>query len=91
MTDAATCCPRCAHTVIEHLFTSPVPGVWDVLQCGRCLYCWRTGEPDRRTRRDAYPDSFKLTADDIDNAPEVPAVPPLAVPAVHRGPGSRSR
>lgn len=81
MTDAAaTCCPRCAHTVIEHLFTSPVPGVWDVLQCGRCLYCWRTAEPDRRTRRDAYPDSFKLTVDDIDNAPEVPAVPPLSRP-----------
>lgn len=51
--------------------------MWDVVQCGRCLYTWRTIEPARRTRRDAYPDSFKLTAQDIENAIEVPAVPPL--------------
>ncbi|MFE6759003.1 non-oxidative hydroxyarylic acid decarboxylases subunit D [Streptomyces sp. NPDC057684] len=38
---------------------------------------WRTVEPARRTRRDAYPDSFELTAEDIENAIEVPAVPPL--------------
>ena len=31
----------------------------------------------RRTRRDRYPDAFKLTAEDIASAPEVPAVPPL--------------
>lgn len=70
-------CPRCAHGTIEELFTSPVPGVWEVLQCGQCLYLWRTSEPARRTRRDAYPDSFKMTAEDIRNAPEVPAIPPL--------------
>ena len=70
-------CPRCAHTTIEKLYTSPVPGVWDVLQCQQCLYCWRTSEPARRTQRDAYPESFKMTADDIANAPEVPAIPPL--------------
>ncbi|MGQ4596826.1 non-oxidative hydroxyarylic acid decarboxylases subunit D [Nocardia sp. R6R-6] len=70
-------CPRCAHDLIEQLFTSPVPGVWDVLQCQRCFFCWRTSEPPRRSRRDAYPDTFKLTADDIANAVELPAIPPL--------------
>ncbi len=59
--------------------TSPVPGVWDVLQCTRCLYMWRTTEPDRRTRREAYPVEFRLTQADIDAAPEVPVVPPLIV------------
>ncbi|MFJ9123742.1 MULTISPECIES: non-oxidative hydroxyarylic acid decarboxylases subunit D [unclassified Streptomyces] len=72
-------CPRCPADTITRLATSPVPGVWDVLQCTRCLYTWRTSEPDRRTRRDAYPEAFKLTDADIENAIEVPAVPPLRV------------
>jgi vanillate/4-hydroxybenzoate decarboxylase subunit D len=70
-------CPRCAFDTIEQLYTSPVPGVWDVMQCQQCLYCWRTSEPARRTDRDAYPDDFKMTLEDIVNAPEVPAIPPL--------------
>ncbi|WP_405667262.1 hypothetical protein OG379_35285 [Streptomyces sp. NBC_01166] len=70
-------CPRCASETVTHLATSPVPGAWDVLQCGRCLYTWRTSEPARRIRRDAYPDEFKLTEADIENAIEVPAIPPL--------------
>lgn len=70
-------CPRCAEERIDRLATSPVPGAWEVLRCQRCLYTWRTTEPARRTERDAYPDEFKLTQADIDNAPEVPAVPPL--------------
>jgi hypothetical protein len=41
---------------------------------------WRTSEPDRRTRRHAYPEQFRMTAEDIRNAPEVPAVPPLRTP-----------
>jgi vanillate/4-hydroxybenzoate decarboxylase subunit D len=41
------------------------------------LYCWRTSEPARRTDRDAYPDDFKMTLNDIVNAAEVPAIPPL--------------
>ncbi|WP_328535171.1 non-oxidative hydroxyarylic acid decarboxylases subunit D [Streptomyces sp. NBC_00344] len=77
MNDLPAECPRCAFAVLTRLATSPVPGVWDVLQCGRCLYTWRTSEPARRTRRDAYPESFKLTEADIANAIEVPAVPPL--------------
>ncbi|MFF7095437.1 non-oxidative hydroxyarylic acid decarboxylases subunit D [Streptomyces rubradiris] len=74
MTD---CCPRCAHESVGNLFSSPVPGVWDVVQCARCLYTWRTSEPDRRTRRAAYPQAFRLTVEDLANAAEVPAVPPL--------------
>src|SRR5246127_2224708 len=70
-------CPRCAFDAIEQLYTSPVPGVWEVLQCQQCLYCWRTSEPARRTDRDAYPASFRMTQADIDTAAEVPSIPPL--------------
>ncbi|MGW0830618.1 non-oxidative hydroxyarylic acid decarboxylases subunit D [Streptomyces prunicolor] len=72
-------CPRCAHDTVDTVTTSSVPGVWDVLQCARCLYMWRTTEPDRRTRREAYPAEFRMTQADIDAAPEVPVVPPLRV------------
>jgi vanillate/4-hydroxybenzoate decarboxylase subunit D len=51
--------------------------VWDVLQCQQCLYCWRTSEPDRRTKPEAYPQQFKMTLEDIKNAAEVPTIPPL--------------
>jgi hypothetical protein len=70
-------CPRCAFDRVDKVATSPVPGVWDVLLCQRCLYSWRTTEPARRTTREAYPEAFRMTQADIDNAPEVPAVPPL--------------
>ncbi|MEW1776668.1 non-oxidative hydroxyarylic acid decarboxylases subunit D [Streptomyces sp. NPDC086777] len=70
-------CPRCAHTAVERVFTSPVPGVWEVLHCGQCLYMWRTSEPARRTRREAYPPEFRLTPEDIARTTEVPSVPPL--------------
>jgi late competence protein required for DNA uptake (superfamily II DNA/RNA helicase) len=71
-------CSRCEYETIEKLYSSPVSGVWDVLQCQRCLYTWRTSEPARRTQRDSYPDSFKMTAADIEHAPEMPPIPPLA-------------
>ncbi|MBD0421586.1 hypothetical protein H0H10_20940 [Streptomyces sp. TRM S81-3] len=70
-------CPRCADEAVSTVTDSPVPGVWQVLQCARCLYMWRTTEPARRTRREDYPAGFRLTAEDIATAPEVPAVPPL--------------
>lgn len=70
-------CPRCAHDAVETVATSPVPGVWDVLQCARCLYMWRTTEPARRSTRAAYPAEFRMTQADLDNAVEVPAIPPL--------------
>jgi vanillate/4-hydroxybenzoate decarboxylase subunit D len=71
-------CPRCAFERIGTLATSPVSGAWEVLQCTNCLYTWRTIEPPRRTSRDSYPEEFRMTQADIDNAPEVPTVPPLA-------------
>lgn len=77
----ADCCPRCAFEAVDTLHTSPVPGVWNVLQCRRCLYTWRTSEPARRTRREAYPEQFRMTPQDIENAPEVPALPPLRTSA----------
>jgi hypothetical protein len=70
-------CPRCAHEEISTLAESPVPGMWEVYLCSLCLYTWRSTEPDRRTRREAYPEEFRLTREDIANAPEVPAIPPL--------------
>ncbi|MGW2937166.1 non-oxidative hydroxyarylic acid decarboxylases subunit D [Streptomyces sp. NPDC055722] len=74
-------CPRCAHDTVETITISPVPGIWDVLQCTRCLYMWRTSEPASRTSRDAYPQEFRVTAEDIDRATEVPTVPPLRTTA----------
>jgi vanillate/4-hydroxybenzoate decarboxylase subunit D len=70
-------CPRCAHDVIELLCTSPLAGTWEVLQCQRCLYGWRTSEPARRSERAAYPESFRMTVDDIAGAAEVPSIPAL--------------
>ncbi|MFD7920790.1 non-oxidative hydroxyarylic acid decarboxylases subunit D [Streptomyces sp. NPDC059740] len=72
-----TCCPRCAHEGVATVTTSPVPGVWTVLSCERCRYMWRTTEPGRRTRREEYPEEFRLTEADIDGALEMPVVPPL--------------
>jgi hypothetical protein len=70
-------CPRCEAARTEKLATSPVPGVWDVLQCQVCLYTWRTTEPARRTTREAYPEDFRMTRADIEGAHDVPAIPPL--------------
>ncbi|MEU2616790.1 non-oxidative hydroxyarylic acid decarboxylases subunit D [Streptomyces sp. NPDC007157] len=70
-------CPRCGHDKLDLIHTSPVAGVWEICHCRQCLYMWRTSEPARRTRRDAYPDSFKMTIEDIRDAVELPVVPPL--------------
>ncbi|CAM3587303.1 Phenolic acid decarboxylase subunit D [Vibrio aerogenes CECT 7868] len=70
-------CPRCGHEHIDLLAKSPVPDVWTVHQCLLCLYTWRSTEPLRRTSREHYPDAFKITQADMDNAPEVPRIPPL--------------
>ncbi|GAA4833833.1 non-oxidative hydroxyarylic acid decarboxylases subunit D [Saccharopolyspora rosea] len=70
-------CPRCAWEDVTTLAVSPVAGVWEVYQCARCLYTWRSTEPERRTSRDAYPEAFRMTQADIDAAPQVPTVPPL--------------
>ena len=70
-------CPRCGDQHIELMATSPVEGVWTVHQCQRCLYTWRSTELLRRISREHYPQAFRMTQQDIDNAPEVPAIPPL--------------
>ncbi|ESB30886.1 hypothetical protein SEEA9225_21654 [Salmonella enterica subsp. enterica serovar Agona str. 442692 2-5] len=57
--------------------TSPVKGVWTVYQCQHCLYTWRDTEPLRRTSREHYPQAFRMTQKDIDDAPMVPSIPPL--------------
>ncbi|MEZ8094528.1 non-oxidative hydroxyarylic acid decarboxylases subunit D [Photobacterium swingsii] len=76
-------CPRCGEDHVEILAKSPVPKAWKVLQCQHCLYTWRTTEPARRTDPALYPEEFKMTQADIDNAPMVPSIPPL-LPASER-------
>lgn len=70
-------CPRCEADHIAELASSPVSGVWTVYQCQHCFYTWRSSEPLRRTDPAHYPASFKMTQQDIDDAPMVPPVPPL--------------
>ncbi|WP_413715419.1 DUF1062 domain-containing protein [Serratia ureilytica] len=70
-------CPRCDFTKIEIMSKSPVKDVWVIYQCQQCLYTWRSTEPLRRTSREHYPETFKMTIEDIKNAPEVPNIPPL--------------
>lgn len=62
---------------IELTATSLVKGVWTVYQCQQCLYTWRDIELLRRTSREHYPESFRITRKDIDNTPMVPSIPPL--------------
>ena len=70
-------CPRCADEQIEVMAKSPVKDVWTVYQCQHCLYTWRDTEPLRRTRREHYPEAFRMPQKDIDDAPMVPSIPPL--------------
>ena len=70
-------CPRCADEQIEVMAKSPVKDVWTVYQCQHCLYTWRDTEPLRRTSREHYPQAFRMTQKDIDDAPMVPSIPPL--------------
>ena len=74
MDDTAQC-PRCASQETEQLAESPVPGVWTVTICRRCLYSWRSTEPLPNQSRDHYPASFRLTQADIDAARDVPPIP----------------
>jgi UbiD family decarboxylase len=70
-------CPRCAEPAPERVAVSPVPGAWEVYQCGRCHYGWRTTEPAHRTRREAFPPDLRWAPRDIAEAPQLPLVPPL--------------
>jgi hypothetical protein len=73
-------CPRCRCAAIDVRTTSPVPGVWTVYGCGRCLYTWRTTEPEGNTDPEKYPAVFRLTAEVLENLPVVPAIPPRRPP-----------
>jgi hypothetical protein len=70
-------CPHCDAGKIRLLATSPVPGAWTVHQCAHCRYTWRSTEPLSRTSREHYPERFRLTAQDMASASELPAVPAL--------------
>lgn len=76
MSAQETVCPRCADANIHQITASPVPGAWEVLQCPRCFYMWRTTEPARRSIREHYPEQHRLTEQDIETASEVPTIPP---------------
>lgn len=69
-------CPRCADEHIEVLATSPVKmsGRYSV---PALFLHWRDTEPLRRTSREHYPEAFRMTQKDIDDAPMVPHIPPL--------------
>jgi len=72
-----TVCPRCEAQTVVVLAVSPVAGVWELKQCQRCEYVWRTTEPPRRSDPAHYPAAFRLTERDLRDAVAVPVVPPL--------------
>lgn len=71
-------CPRCTHADVRHLASSPEPGVWEVFGCVGCNYTWRSTEPANRTTRSAYPEKYRLTAEDVAAARPYPGIPPLS-------------
>jgi hypothetical protein len=75
--DAAPCppCPRCDAEAAVTVAVAPADGSWEVRQCERCWYTWRTTEPPERTTPGRFPAAFRMTAAAIDAAPEVPTVP----------------
>ncbi|WP_085829780.1 non-oxidative hydroxyarylic acid decarboxylases subunit D [Collinsella vaginalis] len=64
-------CPRCDHDQIETIATSPIEGAWEVYQCDRCFYSWRS------TEQPHIDEVFKLTAENIERLQVIPPVPPL--------------
>ncbi|WP_240437813.1 non-oxidative hydroxyarylic acid decarboxylases subunit D [Sciscionella marina] len=60
-----------AEQKIERLAVSPVPGAGEVYCRARCGYSPRSTDPDQ------YPERFRLTAEELAAAIEVPAIPPL--------------
>ncbi|ADK68568.1 conserved hypothetical protein [Olsenella uli DSM 7084] len=64
-------CPRCECDHISTIAKSPIPGAWEVYECDRCYYSWRSTETPH------VDDVFKLTPEQIKNLQVIPAVPPL--------------
>ncbi|WP_308015422.1 non-oxidative hydroxyarylic acid decarboxylases subunit D [Streptomyces huiliensis] len=75
----AMICPRCRSKSVETVKVAP-GGAWQVHQCTCCWYGWRNTEPAARTVPERFPEEFRLTRQAITDAPELPAVPPLARP-----------
>ncbi|GAA1774021.1 MULTISPECIES: non-oxidative hydroxyarylic acid decarboxylases subunit D [Streptomonospora] len=69
-------CPRCGDSTCAVIASSPVPGVWDVGLCPVCHYTWRSSEPPRQSDPGAFAEEFRLTAEDVGAAVELPPVPP---------------
>ena len=69
-------CPRCADEHIEVMATSPVKGSGPFTSAS-IVFIRRDTEPLRRTSREHYPEAFRMTQKDIDEAPQVPTIPPL--------------
>lgn len=70
-------CPRCADEQIEVMAKSCGERCLDGLPVPALPLYWRDTEPLRRTSREHYPQAFRMTQKDIDDAPMVPSIPPL--------------
>lgn len=64
-------CPRCDCEEISTIAVSPIKGVWEVYECDRCFYSWRS------TETPVVDEIFKLDEEKIANLQVIPAVPPL--------------
>ncbi|MET9293271.1 non-oxidative hydroxyarylic acid decarboxylases subunit D [Streptomyces sp. NPDC003077] len=80
-----TTCPRCPADQTFRVATAPVGAVWEVRQCGRCWYTWRSTEPAARRDPGHFPADFRMSPQTIAEAPQMPAVPPLAPGVAERG------
>lgn len=49
--------------------------MWTVHRCGLCGFVWRDTEPPAVRDAAHYPDRFRVTADDVAAAVDVPTVP----------------
>ena len=70
-------CPRCADEKIEVMATSPVKGSGPCISAST-VFTRRDTEPLRRTSREHYPEAFRMTQKDIDEAPQVPRTTAIA-------------
>lgn len=65
-------CRRCGSEKISKIADSPVRNVWEIYQCDKCNYSWRSTEPDI----EILP-VFKLDDKQIDEMQLIPPIPPL--------------
>jgi hypothetical protein len=67
-------CPRCDDPNSSILTESPVKGIWVMYRCPRCLFTWRSTEPEEVTNPARYNRDFKLTPEMIEHAMITPAI-----------------